>query len=146
MSWSQRGLFVALIGLVGVIAFSRMRNGMSAGLSPATSRINGAVYASAIPIYPGAKLRDAMGSSYSAEMGGSVTYTSQSWFFQFTGDTARVIEFYRQKLPSAQRQAEAEPGAAYFQWIPPNAAIGELVTVTIRAGELQIGEIVKPKS
>jgi hypothetical protein len=146
MSWTQRGLYVAVIGLVGLLVVSRMSRGMHAGLSPAASPIKGAVYATAVPIYPGAKLRDAMGGSYSAEIGGSVTYTSQSWFFQFTADTARVIEFYRQKLPSAQRQAEAEPGAAYFQWIPPNAAIGELVTVTIRAGELQIGEIVKPRS
>lgn len=146
MSWSQRGLYVALIGLVGLIAFSRMSNGKSAGLSPAMSPITGAVYATAIPIYPGAKLRDFMGGSSSAEIGGSVTFTSQSWFFQFSGDTAKVIEFYRQKLPTANRQAETEPGAASFEWIPPNAANGELVTVTIRPGELQVGEIVKPKS
>ncbi len=130
MSRTQRGLLLILLG----IACSR-------GESP----MKGAVFATAIPVYPGAKLSDIMGGQYQDEVGGPATFTSQSWFFTITDPAPKVVDYYRRNLPQGHRPREAEEGAVAFEWTPPGAAEGEVVHVTVREGQLQIGETVKTK-
>lgn len=145
MSWTQRGLAVGIVALGALVVISR--SGSSKGaLDPAKSPIKGAVYAAAIPVYPGAKLEDIMGGNYYNDFGGPVTFTSQSWFFDVKDPMAKMVEFYTKNLPQGARRVEAEDDAVAFEWIPPNAAEGEEVHVTMREGRLQIGETVKAKA
>jgi len=104
MSRTQRGLLLILLG----IACSR-------GESP----MKGAVFATAIPVYPGAKLSDIMGGQYQDEVGGPATFTSQSWFFTITDPAPKVVDYYRRNLPQGHRPREAEEGAVAFEWTPP---------------------------
>jgi hypothetical protein len=135
--------------MAGIVGFGIMivmsRSGGSAGLLPKRSPIKGAVYASAIPVYSGAKLEDVMGGNYYDQIGGPVTFTSNSWFFTVKAPMEKVIAFYRTKMPQGTTLEEAEEGSTAFKWIPPGAVEGEDVTVTIREGEIQIGETVKAK-
>lgn len=146
MPWKQRGLVVLVLALVGLVIAGRVKEVVQDGLGPATSPLEGAVYASAIPIYPGAKFTDTMGGNYYEEFGGAVTFTSQSWFFDLTDPVEKVVAFYRAGLPEGYRDVEAEEGSIAFEWTPPGGVDGEDVTVVIRAGQLQIGETVKAKA
>src|SRR5688500_20402846 len=109
------------------------------------SPIKGATYASAIPIYPGAKLRDIMGGEYRDAVDGPAVYTSQSWFFEITYSVATVAEFYRKNLPQGWRPKEADYGEVGFELIPASAVDGESVYVVVRSGQLQIGEKLRAK-
>ena len=142
MSWMQRGLIVVVISLAGLVLIGRVRSTKKDGGSHAESPIKGAKFASAIPVFPGAKLTDIMGGDHYEDIGGAVTFTSQSWFFATTASAAEVVEFYRRNLPPGAQPAEAEDGAVAFKWIPGDGVEGESVSVVIRTGQLQIGETV----
>ena len=149
MAWTQKLMVAGLLGLAALVVGGRLKGsqqqtGESAGPS-ASSPIKGAAFAGTIPVYPGAKLTDIMGGDHMNEVGGPVLFTSQSWFFKVADSRVTVVEFYRKNLPPGTQPAEAEPGATAFKWIPAGAAEGESVTVTVRDGELQIGETVKVK-
>jgi hypothetical protein len=145
MSWPQRGLLAILVGLAGLLILSRVGGSKKGGSSPRESPMKGAVFATAIPVYPGARLTDIMGGEYKDEIGGPAIFTSQSWFFSITDPVADVAEYYRGHLPEGYRPREAEAGEVAFEWTPTGAAEGEIVHVTIRQGQLQIGEKVKVK-
>ena len=146
MPSKQRGLVLLVLALVGLVIAGRVKEVAQDGLGPAKSPIKGAVYASVIPIYPGAKFTDIMGGNYYEELGGPVTFTSQSWFFDVTDPVEKVVAFYRARLPEGYRDVEAEEGSIAFEWTPPGAVDGEDVTIVIRAGQLQIGETVKARA
>jgi hypothetical protein len=147
MSWTKRGLVAGLVGIGALLVFNRVGGGgsLKASLDPKKSPMKGAVYATAIPVYPGAKLEDIMGGNYYNDIGGPVTFTSQSWFFDLEAPVAKVVDFYAKNLPQGARRVEAEDDAVSFEWIPQGAAEGEEVHVTIREKRLQIGETVKAK-
>jgi hypothetical protein len=142
LSWTQKGLLLGIAAIGGVIVMSRTGT-TKAGLSPGKSAMKGAVYASQVPVYPGAKLRDTGGGNYYNEIGGPVTFTSTSWFFEIKDPVAKVADFYASHLPPGARPAEAEEGSISFEWTPPGSLEGEEVSVTVREGELQIGETLK---
>lgn len=143
MSWTQRVTLAILAGLAGLVIMGRLNgSGRPAGTP---SPIKGAVHASAVPVYPGARLTDIMGGNYYAEIGGAATFTSQSWFFSTGDPVAKVADFYRRNLPEGARQVQADEGEVAFEWIPPGAARGEKVSITLREGQIQIGETVKAK-
>jgi hypothetical protein len=146
MPWKQRGLVVLMLVVVGLVLASRVKEVVQDGLGPAKNPLKGAVYASEIPIYPGARFTDIMGGNYYEESGGPVTFTSQSWFFDLTDPVEKVIQFYQAKLPPGHHEVEGEEGSVTFEWTPPGAVDGEDVTVVIRPGQLQIGETVKTKA
>lgn len=103
--------------------------------------LDGAVYTEQIPVFPGAKLQDVAGGNYYDELGGPVTFESKSWFFKVS-DKAKVIAFYQEKLPSANREEDDE--GVTFTFAPAGAEEGEDVSIVIKEGELQISEVVKP--
>lgn len=123
----------------------RTRDPGKPGEPDGESPIKGATYASAIPVYPGAKLADIMGGEYRDAVDGPAVYTSQSWFFDITGSVTTVAEFYRKNLSQGWRPKEADEGEVGFEWIPTGAADEESVYVVVRTGQLQIGEKVKAK-
>ena len=145
MSWTKRGILAVIVVLGALIVMDRTRGSGKPGDSRGDSPIKGATYASAIPIYPGAKLRDIMGGEYRDDVGGPAVYTSQSWFFDITDPVAAVADFYRKNLPQGWRPKEADEGEVGFEWIPAGAADEESVYVVVRSGQLQIGEKVKAK-
>ena len=104
-------------------------------------KLDGAVYATQIPVYPKAKLRDVGGGNYYEDIGGPVTFESKSWFFGFD-DLQQVVAFYQQQLPNAAREDEEDE--VRFKFTPTGAEDGEDVSVVVRKDELQISEVVKP--
>ena len=143
MSWTQRGMLVLVVAMVALIAKGRLSGSDEPGKSGGSSQLKGAVYAGSVPVYPGAKLTDVMGGNYYNEIGGAVTFTSTSWFFEVADPTADVVSFYRERMPQGYRTVPASDDETAFEWVPPDAAKGEDVTVTISAGQLQITESVK---
>ena len=145
MSWTQRGILAGVVVLGVLIVMDRSKSSGKPGKPDGDSPIKGATYASAIPIYPGAKLRDIMGGEYRDAVDGPAVYNSQSWFFEITDSVATVAEFYRRNLPEGWRPKEADEGEVGFEVIPVGAMDGESVYVVVRSGQLQIGEKVRAK-
>lgn len=145
MSWIQRGMVGGIVGIVGLLALNRINGTSAAGLDPDRSPLKGSVYAAPVPVYSGAKFRETTGGNYYNDIGGPVTFTSKSWFFALKDPVQKVADFYAKHLPPGAKPEEATDGEVAFEWIPPGAAEGELVSITIREGELQIGEVVKAK-
>jgi hypothetical protein len=141
MALTRRGLLLGVLGLGLVVVVSKARS-HGVGASSGT-KIKNAVYATPIPVYPGAKLRDIGGGNYYDEIGGPVTFTSTAWFFDVKDPVAKVADYYANHLPAGATPKDVEEGEVGFEWIPPGAAEGELVSVTVREGEVQIGETVK---
>jgi hypothetical protein len=104
----------------------------------------GAVYAaSVVKVYKNAELRDMMGSdSYGDEPDSHMK--GQSWFFTVKDPKEKVLVFYEQRFPGAERTTN-EDGSVTFRIIPPGAEKYESVYVTVRDGEVQIGERCRPE-
>jgi hypothetical protein len=145
MSWTQRGILAVILALGALIVMDRTRGSSKPGGPDRESPIKGSTFASAVPVYPGAKLADIMGGEYRDALDGPAVFTSQSWFFTITDPVAEVAEFYRKNLPEGARSKEADEGEVGFEWIPPGAVDGESVYLVVRSGQLQIGEKVKVK-
>ena len=101
-----------------------------------------AVYANAVPIYPGAVLEDAMGSTGTGETPESVS-DGMAWFFDVEAPADRMLAFYQRKLPDARRDPVWQEGVRLV-WVPPGASAGEEVAVVIDDNELTIHEEVRP--
>jgi hypothetical protein len=117
-----------------------------AGVVPAGNPLEGARFASTIPVFPGADFEDVGGGNYYDEIGGPVTFTSKSWTFKISAPVSEVANFYRTNLPAGATRTpddEVGEGEAMFTWIPPGAKEGEDVTIYIEPGELRISESVK---
>ncbi len=145
MSWTQRGLLAGIVGLGALVVLSRSVGSSKAALDPKKSPMKGAVYATAIPVYPGAKYEDEMGGNFYNDIGGPVTFTSHSWFFNVKDPMQKVVDFYTKNLPQGAHRAEAEEGKVLFEWNPPGSLEGEEVNVWIGEGSFHIGETIKAK-
>lgn len=152
MALGTRSLVGGVVVLAALVVVSRGGSGRggpggakSGALDPADSPTRNAVYAATVPVIKGARFRETTGGNYYDDIGGPVTFTSTSWFFDLEDPVATVAAFYQQHLPAGWKPTEAEEGEAAFEWLPPGASEGEEVTVTVRAGELQISETVKAK-
>jgi len=145
MSWVQRGLIVGIVGL-GLWTVIGKTGPKHGALDPAKSPIKGATYAGQVPIASGAKLEDEMGGSYYDDLGGPVTFTSHSWFFDLATPLDETLAFYGSHLPEGAHRVESEEGTTAYQWRPPGSVEGEEVTIRISEGSLQVTEVVKAKS
>ena len=102
------------------------------------------VYASQVPIYPGAEVEDAMGGNYYGESLDEHVSESISYFFKIDPkDYEKMVAFYDKELPNAQRTVN-EDGEVRFELVPKGAESGEKVWVTIGKDRLQITEETKP--
>jgi hypothetical protein len=101
-----------------------------------------AVYANAIPIYPGARLGDMMGSTSMGDTPESTT-DGMAWFFDVKAPADKMIAFYEQKLPNARRDPDWSEGVRLV-WVPEGAAPGEELAVVIEENQLMIKESVRP--
>jgi len=113
-----------------------------AGCGAKPTSLPHAVYANAVPIYPGATLEDAMGSTSAGDTPESMS-DGMAWFFDVDAPADRMVAFYEKKLPGAKRDPVWQEGVRLV-WIPPGASPGEEVSVVIGENELSIREAVKP--
>ncbi len=98
-----------------------------------------AVYANQIPVYPDARMVDAMGSeSWGDEPG---TYSQgMGWEFEFdSSDHDEVIAFYETALPNVTRTT-SEDGEIVWEFPPAGARSNETVTVRVGPTEFWIHE------
>jgi len=100
------------------------------------------VYANAVPIYPGATLEDAMGSTTAGDPQGSHS-DGMAWYFDVQAPADAMISFYMKKLHGAKRDPVWQEGTRLV-WIPPGASPGEEIAVVIDDNELTIHEEVRP--
>lgn len=101
-----------------------------------------AVYANAVPVYPGAKLEDMMGSTSMGDTPESMS-DGMAWFFDVKAPADKMVAFYEQKLPNAKRDPEWVDGVRLV-WVPEGAAPGEELAVVIEDNRLCIRESVRP--
>jgi hypothetical protein len=118
--------------------------GRKAGVLPGgTAKIEGAKFAGAVAVFPGARLEEEGGGNYYGEIGGPVTFTSHTWYFKSDKPTAEVIAWYRAHLPPGAKEEEAEDGEALWTWIPPGVKEGEDVTIRVDSEGFSVSESVK---
>lgn len=105
-------------------------------------KLEGAIYAHRVPVYPSATYDGTMGGTYSGSFGGPAISQSQSWFFNTDDSVEKVAAWYEERLPDASR--EEEDGEVTLSFVPEGAEEGEKVNVFIRPGRFSINEEVKP--
>jgi hypothetical protein len=99
----------------------------------------GAVYAaSVVKVYKSAELRDMMGSDSYGDTPDS-HMKGQAWFLTVKDPKEKVLAFYEQQFPGAQRTTDGD-GNVTFTIIPAGAEKYEDVYVMVKDGEIQIGE------
>jgi hypothetical protein len=131
----KSGLVLAVL----VAAFFVLRK---SGMVPGSNPLKDGHFTATVPLFPGAKFRETGGGNYYDQIGGPVTFTSTSWFFDITAPVSEVAAYYRANM-SGLKPEEAAEGEVGFTWIPPGAKEGEDVSIWIESGELRISESVK---
>lgn len=133
---SPRTTLIAVLSLCALAA---------AGCGGATKQaaLPDAVYANSIPIYPGAVLDGAMGSTSMGDTPESMS-DGMAWFFKVTARADDMVAFYEKQLPNAKRDAEWEEDTVRLVWSPEGGAPGEELSVVIGENELSFRESVRP--
>ena len=114
----------------------------TAGCGAKQTALPHAVYMKQIPIYPGAVLESAMGSTSMGDTPESMS-DGMAWFLEVKAPADKMLAFYQQKLPQAQRDPEWVDGVRLV-WSPEGGAPGEQLSVVIEENKLMIKESVKP--
>jgi hypothetical protein len=101
------------------------------------------VYAKSIPLYPGAKARDAMGSDSYGDTPESHSEGLAIWFEVKDFDREKVLAWYRERLPNATTRA-LETGTIELTVPVPNGEPGEDMGVAIGSEDFRVFEHTKP--
>jgi hypothetical protein len=124
---------VALTGLVGCSLNETKWTGETATY---------VVYAKQIPLYPGAKARDAMGSESWGDTPDSYSEGMAVWFEVQGYDKEKVLAWYEEKLPNATTQV-LDTGAIELTVPVPNGEPGEDMGVVIEDDGFRVFENTK---
>jgi hypothetical protein len=100
------------------------------------------VYAKQIPLYPGAKARDAMGSESWGDTPDSYSEGMAVWFEVQGFDKEKVLAWYEEKLPNATTQV-LDTGAIELTVPVPNGEPGEDMGVVIEDDGFRVFENTK---
>lgn len=92
-----------------------------------------AAYATQIPLYPGSKITDAMGSESWGDEPDSYSY-GMTWWCETRATRDQVLAFYVSKLPNATRSTPYDDGSIELKVIPEGAKPGEDMGVLIGDG------------
>jgi len=114
----------------------------AAGCGAKQTALPHAVYANSVPIYPGAKLGNMMGSTSVGDTPESMS-DGMAWFFDVEAPADKMVAFYQQKLPNAKRDPDFVDGVRLV-WVPEGAAPGEELSVLIEQNKFMIKESVRP--
>ena len=101
------------------------------------------VYAKAIPLYPGAKAEDAIGSQSWGDDPGSYIEGMTVWFVVEKYDREKVLDWYERRLNNAQTEV-LDDGAIQLTVPVPNGEPGEDMGVVIDENRFRVFEHVKP--
>jgi hypothetical protein len=101
------------------------------------------VYAKSIPLYPGAKAKDAMGSDSYGDTADSHSEGLAIWFEVKDYDRAKVLAWYQERLPNATTEA-VETGTIQLTVPVPNGEPGEDMGVIIDTDDFRVFEHTKP--
>jgi hypothetical protein len=106
-------------------------------------QLPGAVYAAQIiPVYRNAVLTNMMGNESYGDTPGSYMQ-GQFWSFEVKDSKEKVLAFYEQKFPAAERTPN-DDGSITLRIVPQGAEPNEYVYVTVEDGEIRIGEKCRP--
>lgn len=97
-----------------------------------------AVYATQIPLYPGAEIDDVIGS----EMAGDTVTEGMTFWFNVDAPREQVIAWYQTKLSGATRRT-LEDGEVMFTLTPRDGEAGEEVGVIIDNRRFRVFENTK---
>jgi hypothetical protein len=97
-----------------------------------------AVYATQIPLYPGAEAEDAIGS----EMQGEVVTEGMTFWFKVDAPKDQVVAWYEAKLAGATRRT-LEEGEIMFTLAPRGGEVGEEMGVIVDHGRFRVFENTK---
>lgn len=97
-----------------------------------------AVYATQIPIYPGATMEDVIGSARFGDTRDSYL-EGVGWWFVVLDPKDKVVAWYEARLPEARKTTDRE-GNVVFTITPRGADSGEDVGVTVHDGKIQVFE------
>jgi hypothetical protein len=101
-----------------------------------------AVYATQIPLYPGAKCGDVMGSdSYGDEP--ESHSEGMCWWYDVKAPKDELVAWYEARLPKAVR-TEGDDGSVVFTIEPTGGEAGEQMGVMIEDNKLRVFENVRP--
>jgi hypothetical protein len=97
-----------------------------------------AVYATQIPLYPGAEIDDVIG----AEMAGDTATEGMTFWFKVDAPREQVIAWYEAKLAGATKRT-LEEGEVMFTLAPRGGEAGEEVGVIVDQGRFRVFENTK---
>ena len=97
------------------------------------------VYAKSIPLYPGAKAKDAMGSDSYGDTPDSHSEGLAIWFEVKDYDREKVLAWYRERLPNATTNA-LETGTIELTVPVPGGEPGEDMGVAIGSEDFRVFE------
>ncbi len=89
-----------------------------------------AVYATQIPLYPGAKVTEAMGSKGYGESLSDLVTEGMTWWFETKATREELTAWYAERLEGATRE-DTEDGDIIFTLVPPEGEEGEDMGVLI---------------
>lgn len=101
-------------------------------------------YANQIPVYPGAKIDDAMGSESWGDTPESHSY-GMTWWFKSDATQEQLVAFYDFALAGAKREVDDE-GAVHWTLAPQAAEPGEEIGVIVEKDGFRIHEETRRKS
>jgi hypothetical protein len=101
-----------------------------------------AVYATQIPLYPGAKIEDVMGST---SWGDDPNSESQgmAWWYSVKDPREKVVAWYEARVPQATRSV-GDDGSTIFTLPPRGGEAGEDMGVAVEDGKIRVFEHTKP--
>ncbi len=97
------------------------------------------VYAKSIPLYPGAKARDSMGSQSWGDTPDSYLEGMTVWFEVDGFDKEKVLTWYEKRLPNAVTEV-LDSGSISLRVPAPNGAPGEDMGVVIENDGIRVFE------
>jgi hypothetical protein len=101
------------------------------------------VYAKTIPLYPGARARDVMGSESWGDDPGSRTEGMTVWFEVEGYSKAKVLEWYEERLRGCETDV-TDDGSVELTIPAPNGERGEKMGVIIDDDGFRVFERTKP--
>ena len=106
-------------------------------------QLPGSIYAGrVVQVYRNAVLTNMMGNETYGDAPDSYTQ-GQSWTFEVNDPKTKVLAFYEQQFPNAERTNNSD-GSVTFRIVPQGAEKNEDVEVTVGDGEIRIGEHCRP--
>ena len=97
-----------------------------------------AVYATQVPLYPGATIEDSMGHESFGDEPESYS-EGMTWWYVVRAPQDDIVTWYAAKLPQAKREV-LEDGSVQFTVTPEGGEAGEDMGVIVESGKFRVFE------